>query len=114
MNCNYCGKKITGSEIKHVNIGQSNKVRNFCSKSCKKSWCFEICKTKNKTAIMWALGKYSTQFFFVKKVISLKSKSFLIELKNRSFFSKDLRQYETLELSKREDGNLFLKVKKLI
>ena len=46
LNCDYCGKMMNKSNIKHTNICQNKPNHIFCSKTCKNKWCFDIQKGK--------------------------------------------------------------------
>ncbi|MFX1273967.1 MAG: hypothetical protein ACFFAT_02885 [Promethearchaeota archaeon] len=48
MICEKCGRTMSRTRVRHINICQKITTHVFCSKECKDSWVFEIQKGKIK------------------------------------------------------------------
>ena len=111
--CKYCGKSFKGSETKiveHVNIAQKTKKHRFCSIRCKDKWCLQVQNSKSRMFVIWAIGSYTDKYFFIKKLMKVRSPSLLgSETKNSSFKS-NFNEIEKLELII-SNGKKVLKVK---
>ena len=97
MICEYCKKDIKKRKIGNIkrliNICQTPQTRVFCSKKCKDKWCFGVQSNKNKTIVVWSLGAYYDNFFFVKKMMKI-GPSFPLF----SYFSMHLNDIDNLKL----------------
>ncbi len=115
MICEYCGEsfKIQGSEkkkVEHVNIAQKTRTHCFCSSRCKDKWCFQVQNRKSRMLVIWAIGSYIDKYFFLKKLMKVRSPSILGSETKKTYFKSNFDEIETLELIK-SNGKKVLKVK---
>jgi len=113
MICEYCGDSLRNPEkkiLEHVNISQPRQTHHFCSQSCKDKWCLQLQKKKSRLLVMWSVGSYIGRYFFVKKLIKVRSPSLLGSETNKSYFISNFQEIETLELVEL-NGKRVLKVK---
>ena len=101
MICEYCGDSLRNPEkkiLEHVNISQPRQTHHFCSQSCKDKWCLQLQKKKSRLLVMWSVGSYIGRYFFVKKLIKVRSPSLLGSETNKSYFKSDFYEIEALKL----------------
>ena len=113
MICEYCGESFKGSDrkkVEHVNIAQKTKKHQFCSTVCKDKWCLQVQSRKSRMLVIWAIGSYIDKYFFLKKLMKVRSPSLLGSETKKSFFKSNFDEIETLELVNL-DGKKVLKVK---
>jgi len=112
MICEYCGDslKSTGKKaIEHVNVSQSQQTHYFCSLACKDKWCLQLQKNKSRLLVMWCIGSYVGRYFFIKKLMRVRSPSLLGSETNKSYFKSNFQEIEALELVEL-NGRKILKV----
>jgi hypothetical protein len=113
MICEYCGESFKDSKkkiVEHVNITQKTKRHRFCSPSCKDKWSLQVQNRKSRVLVIWAIGSYIDQYFFIKKLMKVCSPSLLGSETKNTYFKSNFNQIETLELVN-SNGNKVLKVK---
>jgi hypothetical protein len=113
MICEYCGESFKDSEkgiVEHVNIAQKTKRHRFCSPRCKDKWSLQIQNRKSRMLVIWAIGSYIDQYFFIKKLMKVCSPSLLGSEIKKSYFKPNFNEVETLELVN-SNGKKVLKVK---
>lgn len=115
MICEYCGEsfKIQGSEkkiVEHVNIAQKTRRHSFCSLRCKDKWSLQVQNRKSRMIVNWAIGSYIDKYFFLKKLMKVRSPSLLGSETKKSYFKSNFDEIETLELIN-SNGKKVLKVK---
>ncbi|MFX0049574.1 MAG: hypothetical protein ACFE8G_15680 [Candidatus Hermodarchaeota archaeon] len=113
MICEFCGVLLRISEkrvVKHVNISQPQQTHQFCSHRCKDKWCLQLQKKKSRLIVIWSVGSYVGRYFFVKKLMKVKSLSLLGSETNKSYFKANFHKIESLELVNL-NGRKVLKVK---
>ena len=115
MICEYCGEsfKIQGSEkkiVEHVNIAQKIRRHRFCSPRCKDKWCLQVQNRKSRMLVIWAIGSYIDKYFFLKKLMKVRSPSLLGSETKKTYFKSNFDEIETLELVN-TNGKKILKVK---
>jgi hypothetical protein len=111
--CEYCGESFKSSEkeiIEHVNIAQSSRRHQFCSPRCKNMWSFQVQNKKSRMLVIWAIGSYVDKYFFLKKLMKVRSPSLLGSETKKSYFKSNFDAIETLELVN-SNGKKVLKVK---
>ena len=80
MICKYCGESFKDSEkkiVEHVNIAQKTKRHRFCSPRCKDKWSLQVQNKKSRMIVIWAIGSYIDQYYFIKKLMKVHSPSLL-------------------------------------
>ncbi|MFX0076095.1 MAG: hypothetical protein ACFE96_11670 [Candidatus Hermodarchaeota archaeon] len=100
------GKKI----VEHINISQHQQIHQFCSQSCRDKWCAQLQRKKTRIIVVWSIGSYVGRFFFVKKLMKIRSPSLLGSEPHKSFFKSNFGEIESLELVDL-NGRKVLKVK---
>jgi ribosomal protein L24E len=113
MTCEYCGESFKGSgkkKVEHVNIAQKTKTHRFCSPKCKDKWSLQVQNKKSRMLVIWAIGSYIDQYFFIKKLMKVHSPSLLGSETKKSYFKSNFNDIETLELVS-SNGKKVLKVK---
>lgn len=101
MICNYCGDSLRSpgkNIVEHVNISQPRQTHYFCSQGCKYKWWLQLQKNKSRLLIMWSVGSYVGRYFFVKKLIRIRSPSLVGSETNKSYFKSKIEEIENLEL----------------
>ncbi|MHA2289904.1 MAG: hypothetical protein ACXABG_14055 [Promethearchaeota archaeon] len=113
MICEYCGaslKSLGKKAVEHVNISQPKKTHYFCSQACKDKWCLQLQRNKTRLLVTWCVGSYIDRYFFVKKLMRVRSPSLLGSESNKSYFRANFHEVEMLELVE-FNGKKVLKVK---
>ena len=113
MICKYCGELFKDSEkkiVEHVNIAQETKKHRFCSAKCKDKWSLQVQNRKSRMLVIWAIGSYIDKYFFIKKLMKVRSPSLLGSETKKNYFKSNFNQIEPLELVN-SNGNKVLKVK---
>ncbi|MBY9016198.1 MAG: hypothetical protein KGD68_10940 [Candidatus Lokiarchaeota archaeon] len=113
MICEYCGESFKGSEkkiVEHVNLAQKSKRHQFCSLRCKDKWCLQVQNRNSRILVIWAIGSYFDKYFFVKKLMKVRSPSLLGSETKKSYFKSNFKEIETLELVN-ANGKKVLQVK---
>ena len=113
MICEYCGDSIRSPRkkvVEHVNISQPRQTHHFCSQACKEKWCLQLQKNKSRLLVMWCIGSYVGRYFFVKKLMRVRSPSLLGSETNKSYFKSSFHEVEALEIVEL-NGRKVLKVK---
>ena len=113
MICEYCGESFKSSEkriVEHVNIAQNNKKHRFCSPKCKDKWCLQIQNKKSRLLVIWAVGSYIDQYFFLKKLMRVRSPALLGSETKKTYFKTNFDEIKPLELVN-SNGKKILKVK---
>jgi hypothetical protein len=113
MICEYCGislKSLGKKAVEHVNVSQPKKIHSFCSQSCKDNWCLQLQKNKSRLLVTWCIGAYIGRYFFVKKLMRVRSPSKLGTESNKSYFKANIQEVERLEIVE-FNGRKVLKVK---
>ena len=114
MICEYCGKifdsKALKKKIEHVNIAQTTRRHRFCSLICKEKWCLQVQNRRSRMLVIWAIGSYVDKYFFLKKLMKVRSPSLLGSETKKTYFKSNFDEIETLELVK-SNGKKILKVK---
>jgi len=111
--CEYCGESFKSSETKkveHVNIAQNTKKHQFCSTVCKDKWSLQVQTRKSRMLVIWAIGSYIDKYFFLKKLMKVRSPSLLGSETKKTYFKSNFEEIETLELVN-SNGKKVLKVK---
>jgi len=112
MICEYCGESFKGSEkklVEHVNIAQKTRSHRFCSLRCKDKWCLQVQTRKSRMLVIWAIGSYIDKYFFLKKLMKVRSPSLLGSETKKSYFKSNFNKIEKLELIN-SNGKKVLKV----
>ena len=112
MICEYCGNTLHGLKkkiVRHVNISQSAREHFFCSQSCKDRWCFRLQQTTQRILVVWSIGSYLDRFFFVKKLVKVRTASQLGSEGKKSYFTAHITEIDRLELVE-ANGRKVLKV----
>jgi len=113
MICEYCGDSIRSlgkKIIEHINISQPRQTHTFCSQACKDKWYIQLQRNKSRLLVMWSVGSYVGRYFFVKKLMKVRSPSLLGSETNKSYFKSNFQEIEALELVEL-NGKIVLKVK---
>lgn len=113
MICEFCGVslKSPGKKIvEHINISQPQQSHQFCSQTCKDKWCLQLQKKKSRLIVIWSVGSYVGRYFFVKKLMKIRSPSLLGSETRKSYFKSNFHEVESLELVDL-NGRKVLKVK---
>ncbi|NHJ19676.1 MAG: hypothetical protein EAX91_01945 [Candidatus Lokiarchaeota archaeon] len=113
MTCEFCGISLKGSRkktVEHINISQPHQTHHFCSLSCKDRWCLQLQRYKARLIVIWSIGSYAGRYFFVKKLMKVRSPSLLSLATNRSYFKPKLQEIELLQLVNLHDRKV-LKVR---
>ena len=112
--CEYCGEslnsKVLKKKVEHVNIAQKTKKHRFCSLTCKDKWTLQVQNRKSRMLVIWAIGSYIDKYFFLNKLMKVRSPSLLGSEAKKTFFKSNFDEIETLELVK-SNGKKILKVK---
>ena len=101
MICEYCGaslKRLGKNVIEHVNVSQPQQRHQFCSLICKESWCLQVQNKKCRLFVMWCIGSYVGRYFFLKRLIRVRSPSLLGSMANKSYFKSNLHEIKSLKL----------------
>jgi len=113
--CEYCGELFNSNALKkkveHVNIAQKTRRHRFCSLSCKDKWCLQVQSKKSRILVIWAIGSYIDKYFFLKKLMKVRSPSLLGSETKKTYFKSNFDEIETLELVN-ANGKKILKVKR--
>jgi len=113
MICEYCGESFKGSDrkkVEHVNIAQKTRKHLFCSPGCKDKWSLQVQNRRSRMLVIWAIGSYIDKYFFLKKLMKVRSPSLLGSETKKSYFKSNFEEIETLELVE-SNGKKVLKVK---
>ena len=113
MICEYCGDSIRSlgkKLVEHINISQPQQTHLYCSQSCKDKWCIQLLRKKTRLLVIWSVGSYVGRYFFVKKLMKVRSPSLLGSESNKSYFKSQFQEIEVLELVELNGKNV-LKVK---
>ena len=111
--CEYCGESFKSSEnkkVEHVNIAQKTRTHRFCSPGCKEKWSLQVQNRRSRMLVIWAIGSYIDKYFFLKKLMKVRSPSLLGSETKKSYFKSNFEEIETLELVE-TNGKKVLKVK---
>ena len=101
MICEYCGGSIRNpgkKAVEHVNVSQPRQTHYFCSQGCRSKWCLQLQKNKSRLLVMWCIGSYVGRYFFVKKLMKVRSPSLLGSESNKSYFKSNFQEIEALKL----------------
>ena len=112
MICEYCGdslRKPAKKVVEHVNIFQSQQTHHFCSQVCRDKWCLQLQKNKSRLLVMWCISSYIGRYFFVKKLMRVRSPSLIGSGSNKSYFKSNFQEIEALKLVEL-NGKKILKV----
>ena len=112
MICEYCGDSLRSlgkKVVEHVNLSQPRQTHHFCSQGCRDKWCLQLQKNKSRLLVMWCIGSYVGRYFFVKKLMRVRSPSLLGSESNKSYFKSSFHEIEALEMVEL-NGRKILKV----
>jgi len=93
-----------------VNIAQKTRTHWFCSPGCKDKWSLQIQNRRSRMLVIWAIGSYIDKYFFLKKLMKVRSPSLLGAETKKTYFKSNFDEIETLELVN-SNGKKILKVK---
>ena len=93
-----------------MNLAQKTRRHRFCSPDCKDKWSLQIQNRKSRMLVIWAIGSYIDKYFFLKKLMKVRSPSLLGSETKKSYFKSNFEEIEPLELVE-SNGKKVLKVK---